>query len=141
MHDHSRRIEVVREWVLKAENDFTNAVHTLKLKEKCPTDTVCFHAQQAVEKYLKALLVFKNIDFRKTHDICELMAMLPQELQPALSGSEQDLLTDYATDSRYPGIYEPITLSEAREAVAIMKRARKQMRTCLPKEALRKEKQ
>ena len=64
MPGHSRSIEVVREWVLKAENDFTNAVHTLKLKEKCPTDTVCFHAQQAVEKYLKALLVFKNLDFR-----------------------------------------------------------------------------
>lgn len=139
MYGHSKSIEVIREWVLKAENDFINAVHTLKLKEKCPTDTVCFHAQQTIEKYLKALLVFKNLDFRKTHDICELMATLPQELQPDLSGWEQDLLTDYATDARYPGMYEPITLSEARKAVAIMKRARKQIRACLPKEALRKD--
>jgi hypothetical protein len=31
---------VVREWVLKAENDLTNAVHTLELAEECPNDTV-----------------------------------------------------------------------------------------------------
>jgi HEPN domain-containing protein len=60
---------VVSEWVAKAENDITNATHTLKLGKDCPTDTVCFHAQQGVEKYLKALLVLERIDFPKTHDI------------------------------------------------------------------------
>jgi len=140
MHRHSKSIEIVHEWVVKAENDFINAVHTLKLKEKCPTDTVCFHAQQTVEKYLKALLVFNNIDFIKTHDICELMATLPQELQPDLSAWEQDLLTDYATDARYPGTYERITLTEARKSVEIMKRVRKQIRLLLPNEALQKDK-
>jgi len=42
-------LAVVREWVVKAENDLKTAAHTLKLKEECPTDTVCFHAQQCVE--------------------------------------------------------------------------------------------
>ena len=63
---------IVREWIAKAENDLKNAAHTLMLKEDCPTDTVCFHAQQVVEKYLKALLVWVDIDFPKTHDITEL---------------------------------------------------------------------
>jgi hypothetical protein len=44
---------VVRQWVEKAEEDFRNAEYTLTLKERCPLNTVCFHAQQCVEKYLK----------------------------------------------------------------------------------------
>ena len=50
---------ILRSWVEKAENDWINATHTLKLEKNCPTDTVCFHAQQCVEKYLKALLVYE----------------------------------------------------------------------------------
>jgi HEPN domain-containing protein len=60
--------EVVREWVDKAENDLKNAAHTLKMGEKCPTDTVCFHAQQCVEKYLKAFLVYSSIEFTLLSD-------------------------------------------------------------------------
>jgi HEPN domain-containing protein len=41
----------VRQWVEKAENDLTAATHAIKLRDKCPTDTVCFHAQQCIEKY------------------------------------------------------------------------------------------
>ena len=71
-----RVLAVVREWVVKAENDLTNAAHVLKLAAECPSDTVCFHAQQCVEKYLKALLVLDGIDFPKTHDIERLTALL-----------------------------------------------------------------
>ena len=46
-------LRVVEEWVSKAENDLRAATHTLKLESNCPTDTVCFHAQQCVEEYVK----------------------------------------------------------------------------------------
>jgi hypothetical protein len=42
-------VAVVRERVAKAEHDLTNAVHTRTLGRACPTDTVCFHAQQNAE--------------------------------------------------------------------------------------------
>lgn len=58
MSESPERIEVVRQWVAKAENDLRNAEHTLKMKEDCPLDTVCFHAQQCTEKLMKAWLVF-----------------------------------------------------------------------------------
>ena len=48
---------LAREWVEKAEEDLTNAEHTLTMEAHCPFSTVCFHAQQCVEKYIKALLV------------------------------------------------------------------------------------
>ena len=129
---------VVREWVEKAENDLKTAAHTLKLGSDCPTDTVCFHAQQCVEKYLKALLVLKHIDFPKTHDVGELIALTTGLARLEVSVAEQRRLSVYATVTRYPGDYEPITLSEARRAVAMARRVRKEIRRLLPKEALRK---
>ncbi|MCG2760389.1 MAG: HEPN domain-containing protein [Candidatus Delongbacteria bacterium] len=36
-------------------------------------DTVTFHCQQAVEKYLKAYLIYLVIDFKFTHDSVYLL--------------------------------------------------------------------
>ena len=58
-------LAVARQWAAKAENDLKNAAHTVRLKTDCPTDTVCFHVQQCVEKYLKALLVLNDIEFSR----------------------------------------------------------------------------
>ena len=127
---------VVREWVHKAENDIRNAANTLKMRDDCPTDTVCFHAQQCVEKYVKALLVWKGIPFPKTHNLSLLMTLLPAKITVLLSEVEQELLTDYAIVTRYPGDTEEPTLSEARKAVRLARRVRKNIRAILPKEAL-----
>ena len=107
---------VALQWIKKAENDLKNAVHTLKLGEDCPTDTVGFHAQQCVEKYLKGLLSFRGIDFPKTHNITELVALLPASTPVDLTPEDQELLTDYATVTRYPGDYDEIPLAEATSA-------------------------
>jgi len=138
MQRNEQIIRVVREWIEKAENDLKNSAYTLKMGEGCPTDTTCFHAQQCVEKYLKAFLTLKRIDFPKTHDVGELLAMISTRARPELTIEEQRRLTAYATVTRYPGDYEPILLSEARRAVAIARRVRKEVRAQMPKEALRK---
>jgi HEPN domain-containing protein len=75
--------DLVWSWVSKAENDLLNIENNLAAND-IPWDTVCFHAQQGGEKYLKALLVFQRIDFPKIHDLTELYALLPKEL-PSLS--------------------------------------------------------
>jgi hypothetical protein len=46
-------LEVVAQWVLKAESDLKTAALLLRVRRDCPTDIVCFHVQQCVEKYLK----------------------------------------------------------------------------------------
>jgi HEPN domain-containing protein len=127
---------VVGQWVQKAENDLKTAAHTLKLGAVCPTDTVCFHAQQCVEKYLTALLVVRGIEFSRIHHLSALVALLPVRVRPDLTPEEQERLTDYAVSARYPGDYEPIPLAEARQAVRIARRVRNQIRKWLPKEAL-----
>ena len=105
MQVNRRSIAIAREWTIKAENDFKAASHTLKISRGCPTDIVCFHAQQCVEKYLKAFLVIKNIDFPRTHDIEYLVSLLPENIWLRLSIEEQRRLTAYATVTRYPGDY------------------------------------
>ncbi len=131
-------IVLIREWLVKADNDLTTAAHTLTLGKDCPTDTVCFHVQQCVEKYLKALLVFRGTAFPKTHEISVLRGLLPPKLRPKLDRKTQERLTKYATVLRYPGGGPDITLAEARRAVAIARRVRKEVRSHLPQAARRR---
>jgi len=135
MSEDKKAMAVSLEWMAKADNDLKAAAHLLKIKD-CPTDTVCFHAQQCVEKYFKAMLVAHGREFRKTHDIGELVVLLPARLRPSLDDKEQDRLTEYATVTRYPGDYEPISLSEARQAVKIARRVRREIRKLLGEKPL-----
>ena len=135
MPETDETLVVVREWVEKAENDLKNAAHTLEMGDDAPTDTICFHAQQCVEKYLKAFLVTRGTDFPKTHEITKIMALLPEGSRPDLAAEDQERLTDYATVTRYPGGYAAITLAEAERAVEIARRVRDEVRGLLPEGA------
>ena len=127
---------VAHEWTTKADNDLKNALHTLKLGKECPTDTVCFHAQQCVEKYLKALLVALEIQFPRTHDIESLVLLVPKSIRINLTVEQQRRLTEYASMTRYPGSYEIIPLSEARQAVKLAQRIQRKIRKLLEKKPL-----
>ena len=132
MPAHEDKILVVaREWTAKGDNDLKNAVHTLKLGKECPTDTVCFHAQQCVEKYLKAFLVALEKPFPRTHDIESLISLMPKDIRLGLTVEEQRRLTEYATVLRYPGPYEAIPLTEAKQAVKLAQRVQRKIRKLL----------
>jgi HEPN domain-containing protein len=79
-------------------------------------DQVCFHAQQAVEKYVKALLQERGIPFPRTHDVLVLLNLLVP-LHPKLRRLRRGsrTLTRYAVDYRYPGL--STTGRQARSAV------------------------
>jgi HEPN domain-containing protein len=136
MHVNRQDAAIAREWIVKAENDLKNASHTLKMTRGCPTDTVCFHAQQCVEKYLKAYLVFKGIDFPGTYDIERLVSLLPENIWLRLSIEQQRRLTSYAAATRYPSEYEPIPLDEARQECRTGKACQEGITRFSPKEIL-----
>jgi HEPN domain-containing protein len=127
---------VAREWTSKGDNDLKNAVHTLKLGKDCPTDTVCFHAQQCVEKYLKAFLVALEKQFPRTHDVESLISLMPKDIRLGLTVEEQRRLTEYATVLRYPGPYEAISLTEAKQAVKLAHRVQRKIRKLLETKSL-----
>lgn len=129
-------LHVAQQWVLKAESDLVTATLAVRARINCPTDAVCFHAQQCVEKYLKAMLVLNGIEVPRTHQLNIILALLPPETRPELSPAERSQLTEYAVSTRYPGDYDPISLEEAREAVRIARRVRNAIRRQLPPDVL-----
>jgi HEPN domain-containing protein len=133
-------LTLVREWIVKADHDLTVAIHILKLGKDAPPETLGFHAQQCVEKYLKAILVYRCIPFTKTHVIRDLMALVPRRYLPALDKGMQVDLTRYASVTRYPVPGPDISLTAARKAVTAARRVRRQVRMKFPKAALPKKK-
>ena len=131
-------IRVVREWIGKAEEDLLFAEIGLKVGRGCPTSAICFHAQQCIEKYLKSLLVWRRIDFPKSHDIGALLKMIGKPIGVSIDITDQRRFTAYATVTRYPGDYEPITRVEAKRAVSMARRVRVAVRKRLPEEACEK---
>ena len=86
-------------------------------------EDLCFNAQQATEKALKAVCLYKEQDFPKTHSVTRLVDILeatgveiPEQVKAA------DILTQYAVQTRYPGPIEEITFEEYQGALAIAAR-------------------
>lgn len=113
------QLHLIRQWIQKAEEDYKNAEHTLTLEEDCPVSTVCFHSQQCIEKYLKALLICHSLPVPKSHDLLALYHRLDSENRPVLSEEGLAILNRYAVESRYPGGWEVILRSEAEDAFHI----------------------
>jgi HEPN domain-containing protein len=110
------QVHLIYQWMEKAEEDYRNAKFTLTLEEDCPFSTVCFHSQQCVEKYLKALLVCHSISVPKSHDLLELYNRVPVEQKPGLSEEALAVLNRYAVEARYPGNWDVISRDEASSA-------------------------
>lgn len=115
--------ENVLEWVEKAEGDYETIIDLGKKRNKRQLFIIAFHCQQCIEKYLKALLVFFQIDFPKQHDLEELLVLILQK-DPLLSPIRNDLkeLTPFAVSFRYPG--DNVTRKEVGHAKIITKRLR-----------------
>ena len=111
--------ELVREWVEKAEADMRTAEREAQVTEGPNWDAVCFHAQQAVEKYLKALLQQNAIAFLKTDDLAALLDMiLPLYPEWETIRDSLEWLSSFGVEIRYPG--EASTEQDAFRAIEVM---------------------
>jgi HEPN domain-containing protein len=107
------------EWIDRAKSDIRLA-HLAANDVQVRREQACFHAQQAAEKAIKAVLRSRQIEFPLTHDIEELLELaekggltLPQSVREAGS------LTPHAVESRYPGYWMEITASDVDEALRV----------------------
>jgi HEPN domain-containing protein len=97
--------ELVKEWTLKAEEDCLAVEELYKISVRRFAAIICFHAQQCAEKYLKALLISRNIEPPRTHSLETLLDLIVDEV-PELEQC-RDMLTDltpYSVEYRYPGV-------------------------------------
>jgi HEPN domain-containing protein len=82
-------------------------------------EQLCFHAQQAAEKSLKAVLLKLDVDFPPTHNLQFLVDLLPQNILRNLTLMTAPRLTVYATTFRYPGVSSPVSKKEYLEVINI----------------------
>lgn len=111
-------LKLAKEWLIKGQNDFKAA--KILYREKGPSDTLCFHCHQAVEKYLKAYLVFKNIHFEKIHHLWQLAKRCSKDDKEFLNfEKELKTLTAYYIESRYPPEVKVYSSKECKEVLVI----------------------
>jgi HEPN domain-containing protein len=86
------------DWLKRARSNL--AIARGPVSDEVFWEDLCFEAQQAAEKALKAVLLFKNISFRFVHDLAELLTLLdnhkvslPDQIRSAAS------LTDYSVEA------------------------------------------
>ena len=106
-----------QEWLKHAVSDVAMArlgfASNAVLREQ-----VCFHAQQAVEKALKGVLLHRQIRFPLTHDIQELIEIGEHENVAFPAWAEElPALTPFAVETRYPGNWEAVSHTEVTRAL------------------------
>lgn len=117
--------EIINEWIAKADEDFEFAKINLE-EEKPFYAQICFHFQQAVEKYLKAYIIANGLEFRKVHDLPLLLKQCCRKA-PAFKNYADDceFLATFYIEARYP-VHWPVHLSkkEAEKAYSAAEKIR-----------------
>ena len=106
-------------WLRRAQSNLIRARHRIA---GVYLEDLCFDAQQAAEKSVKAVLIRLNVNFPYTHDLANLLTLVEEGVPVPPPVQEAAILSDYAVETRYPGLAEPVTEEEYEEAVAIAER-------------------
>jgi len=93
----------LQQWKEIADSDLNLAIFSSQNMWPAPHAIICFHCQQAVEKYLKWFLVLHNIEPPKVHDLSEIKKLC-EKIEPQFSAISEkcSILTGYAVQARYP---------------------------------------
>ncbi len=105
------------DWLRYARSDL--ALARTRLEGDILPELLCFHAQQCVEKCLKAILLDKNIPIERTHNLNVLMDTLSDVMDIPEHITQSVYLSDYAVAFRYPSDREPIEADELQEALEV----------------------
>ncbi len=108
----------IKNWLFRAREDLSAMNRLAEAEIEFYSSTICFHSQQAVEKYLKAFLVYHDIDFPRTHDVDFLIEMCCSIDKKSF---EIDLksLTEFGVSVRYPDDFFIPGIKETKEYIEI----------------------
>lgn len=107
-----------QEWILRARSNLERASSGARL-EGVYLEDLCFDAQQAAEKAIKAIFVGRSLDFPYVHDLVALLTLLERggvTIPDVVRSAGR--LTRFAVEARYPGVGEPVDREEYERAVA-----------------------
>ncbi len=108
-------------WIASALGDLALA-RAVDGDDEAPARGVAFFASQALEKGLKAILVWEQLEFPRTHDLALLAALVPSGWELGIPAGQLARLSDFAVDTRYPiddwSLVRPVSAEEADDALA-----------------------
>ena len=108
-----------REWLNRAYSNLVRARSGASIPGIYLED-LCFDAQQAAEKAIKAVLIYLDVSFPYVNDLARLLSLVEEMGRDVPVPVRQAArLTRYAVVTRYPGLSEPVTKEEYEEAVSI----------------------
>ena len=121
--------KLTKAWIRKAEDDLL-AAEALVQGTAHLHDQVCFHCQQATEKYLKAVLQEQGASIPRVHDLDQVLDLVVT-FQPSLRRLRRGMsfLTTFAVETRYPG--DDATKRQAEAALRWARRTREAVRLLL----------
>ncbi|MCE2432650.1 MAG: HEPN domain-containing protein [Candidatus Latescibacteria bacterium] len=106
-----------REWLNRARSNLAMAMNRVP---DTYLEDLCFEAQQAAEKAIKAVMISRNIEFPYVHNLALLLSILEDDGEIVPNPVRRAArLTPYAVDTRYPGLSSPVEEQEYKDAVEI----------------------
>ena len=115
-----KKNELLKEWLRRAKSNLERAKIGKNKIEDILYEDLCFDCQQCVEKSLKALLIFYDISFPRTHSINLLLSLLENQIKNIpIHITDNVILNDYAVETRYPGFYEPVSEEEYKNSLEL----------------------
>ena len=106
-----------REWLNRARSNLARAKAVIP---GAYLEDLCFDAQQAAEKAVKAVYIHRHLQFPYVHDLARLLYLLEEAgCWIPVAVKEAERLTRFAVEARYPGLGGPMRKSEYRRAVRI----------------------
>ena len=123
--------DTVKEWRDKAEGDYRTARREFDAADSPSYDATCFHAQQSIEKLMKAIMIHHRVVPPRSHNLARLSELL-EPLCPGLVLVIEDLnhLTAIGIAVRYPG--ESADRGDAEEVMQICDRLRDALMPFVP---------
>jgi HEPN domain-containing protein len=107
--------DYVKNWIARADEDM-KTINLLLKEGETHANPICFHAQQAGEKYLKGFLAYHDLHVRKIHDL-EILVKDGKNMDKTLAElvPQAKLLNQFYTESRYPDDYVEFSPQDAKD--------------------------
>lgn len=122
--------EYLNNWIYRAREDISVMERLADSGIEYYTSTICFHAQQAVEKYLKSFLIFHDIDFPRTHDV-DFLLIECQKIDNANFQFDFKSLTEFGVSIRYPDDFYIPRVNETKEYLVVALEVKKTVESLL----------
>lgn len=116
--------EYLNNWIYRVREDISVMEKLASAGIEFYTSTICFHAQQAVEKYLKSFLIYHDIDFPRTHDV-DFLLLECLKIDKDNFQFDFKSLTEFGVSIRYPDDFYVPGVNEAREYLNIAQEVKK----------------